>query len=256
MRPPLRPFLLVCLFAASATLAGEPPDSGRFVVHPPSAVADELRELAAGFHRNRMLEALVEGLNARFVLPREIGLRLLQCDAANAWYDPQRYEVLLCLELVGALGAVLRPQFADEAAYTEALAGAFIATALHEVGHALVHVLELPITGREEDAVDQLAAWLLIGAGDANAVLGAAAAYYTEEIAHADQLATEHSLDRQRYFNHVCWVYGAEPDDGGHLISDWQLPPARAEQCEAEYRQLDSSWSRLLQGHLRGVGAP
>jgi 2-keto-4-pentenoate hydratase len=35
-----------------------------------------------------------------------------------------------------------------------------------------VHVLDLPITGREEDVVDQLSAWMLISAGDADAVLG------------------------------------------------------------------------------------
>ena len=35
------------------------------------------------------------------------------------------------------------------------------ALASHELGHALIHVLDLPTTGREEDAVDQLSTYIL-----------------------------------------------------------------------------------------------
>lgn len=36
---------------------------------------------------------------------------------------------------------------------------------LHEVGHALIASYDLPITGSEEDAADQFAAWWLINMG-------------------------------------------------------------------------------------------
>lgn len=125
-------------------------------------------------------------------------------------------------------------------------------TLLHEVGHALVHVLDLPITGREEDVVDQLSAWMLISAGDADAVLGYAATYYTEsgEVGAAD-FAGVHALNEQRYFNLLCWAYGSDPEAAEELTASWELPSERAELCADEYAQMDRAWSRLLGPHLR-----
>ena len=126
----------------------------------------------------------------------------------------------------------------------------------HEVGHALIDVLELPITGREEDAADQLAAWVLIDADEGNAaVIDAATSFYgdgeeTVEVEETD-FADEHGLDRQRYFNMVCWVYGSDPDANSDLVDDGWLPEDRANLCEGEYQQLDRSWGRLLKEYLR-----
>ena len=133
----------------------------------------------------------------------------------------------------------------------DAMSGALLVVVLHEVGHALVDVLDLAVTGREEDAVDQLAAWVLIESGETNALLGAAASYYSEEAPGAPAFADEHSLDSQRYFNLVCWAYGADPGAGADLIEHWELPAERAGRCQAEYRRLDSAWSRLLASHIR-----
>jgi hypothetical protein len=245
-RPMIRVLLLFVALAASTAQAAD----GRFVVREPKVESVELRTLARELRETGTLEELARNLNALFRLPREIGIRLTECGEANAYYDLERYEILLCLELMDGMADVLKPQFETDEDFTNALAGAFIATALHEVGHALVHVLELPITGREEDAVDQLSAWLLIQAGEPDAVLGAAATYYTDFDPDVEDFSGEHSLDRQRYFNHVCWVYGAAPADNEELISVWELPEARANQCEAEYAQLDRSWKRLLREHL------
>src|SRR4029078_13036153 len=48
----------------------------------------------------------------------------------------------------------------------------------HELGHALVDLLNLPVTGKEEDAVDQLATVVLLSSdNDADTVSGLAGAY-------------------------------------------------------------------------------
>jgi hypothetical protein len=249
--------VLLCPSPAQAATATAPirevPAAGQggFVVLKPTVKSRELRKLASELHRNELLEELAKYLNDTFVLPVQVGMRLMQCDESNAYYDPEIREIQMCLELIDGMAEILRPQFEDDEDFTDALAGAFIATALHEVGHALVDVLELPITGREEDAVDQLSAWMLIEAGDSGSVLGAAAAYYTEYDPDEEDFSGEHSLDRQRYFNLVCWVYGSSPDDNEELINDWELPEGRAERCEAEYRLVDRSWKHLLRDHLR-----
>ena len=84
---------------------------------------------------------------------------------------------------------------------------------MHEVGHALVDVLDLPITGREEDAVDQLAAMMLINTGDkgATAALNGVRAIQPGQNAIYDNsdFADEHSLGPQRLFNIACWIYGS-----------------------------------------------
>ena len=82
--------------------------------------------------------------------------------------------------------------------------------------------------------------------------LRTAETYFTaEEEADHETLADEHSLNQQRYFNMVCWVYGSNPDDNEELLEDRELPEARAEQCPDEYALINRSWSSLLANHLR-----
>ena len=247
--------LATIAMALSASLASPAlaADNGRFVVLAPRVSSAEWRDEAREMQDSGALQDMAEALNSIFVLPRNIGLRYAECGEANAYYDPEAREITMCLELTQSMAETLDGQFEDDDSTTEALTGAYLAVVLHEAGHALVDVLEIPITGREEDAVDQLSAWMLIEADDAGSVLGAAASYYSDEDESAsdDDYADEHSLDKQRYFNLVCWAYGSDPDNSEDLIEDWGLPEARAERCADEYAQLDRSWTRLLGEHLR-----
>lgn len=225
--------------------------AGRFVVQAPITETAEGRRDAKDMQDSGLLQDIADALNAVVSLPEDVGLRYAECGEANAYYDSDERHVLMCLELLESMAETIDGQFATEDEAAEAVAGAYLAVALHEAGHAMVDVLELPVTGREEDAVDGLAAWLLIQADDVDSVLGAAASYYTEGEAGDSDFADEHSLDRQRYFNLVCWAYGSDPENSRELIDTWELPEARAEGCAAEYAQLDRSWSRLLRDHLR-----
>ncbi|SDD44465.1 DUF4344 domain-containing metallopeptidase [Aquimonas voraii] len=223
-----------------------------FQVQPPQVESRVLRAEAERLGRMALLENAVAALNAQLRLPRNVSVRLVECGESNAYYDPEAYEIQMCLELMEDMAGVLDGQFEDESVESDALTGAWMGTLLHEVGHALVHVLDLPITGREEDVVDQLSAWMLISAGDADAVLGYAATYYTEsgEVGAAD-FAGVHALNEQRYFNLLCWAYGSDPEAAEELTASWELPSERAELCADEYAQMDRAWSRLLGPHLR-----
>jgi hypothetical protein len=232
-------------------------DRGRFVVKPPQVESSEWRAEARAMQDSGTLQELAAALNEIFVLPRDVGMRYVECGEANAYYDPETFEIQMCLELMQDIADSLDGQYEDDD-LADAAAGAYIATVLHEAGHALVHVLEIPVTGREEDAVDQLAAWILIEADDVDSVLGVAATYYSEdnEAVGDEDYGDEHSLDKQRYFNMVCWAYGSDPDNSDELIEVWELPEARAERCVDEYAQLDRSWTRLLGDHLRDEESP
>lgn len=251
-----RTCLLLALAFSLLTLTPAPvlAASGRFVVLPPTVKSAAMRAEARKMHDSGTLQELAKGLNAIFVLPLDISLRFAECGEANAYYDPSTREISMCLELMGGMAETLDGQFEDEETTANALAGAFLAVVLHEAGHALVDVLEIPITGREEDAVDQLSAWILIEAEDVDSVRGAAATYYIDDDVGDDDFADEHSLNKQRYFNLVCWAYGSDPDNQQDLIESWELPEARAERCVDEYAMLDRSWKRLLKNHLRDEG--
>ncbi len=51
--------------------------------------------------RSRILEMTAEDIGTSFALPKPITLRASQCGEANAFYDPDNDEVLICYELVG-----------------------------------------------------------------------------------------------------------------------------------------------------------
>jgi len=135
------------------------------------------------------------------------------------------------------------------------VASNMVSTFYHELGHAMIDVLGLPVLGREEDAADTLSTLLIHSVWEedsavamvydtANAFLMYAAEAETTgaEIAYWG----EHSLDMQRYYNLVCLFYGANPDERGDIARELELPEDRAERCPEEFLLAEESWGRLL----------
>lgn len=48
----------------------------------------------------------------------------------------------------------------------------------------------------------------------------------------------EHSLDAQRFYNLICWLYGDDEKKYASFVKDGVLPEDRAERCEHEFEQL------------------
>ncbi|MFO1493564.1 MAG: DUF4344 domain-containing metallopeptidase [Lysobacterales bacterium] len=227
--------------------------SAQIQVRPPALESDQYQELAQVLHDSKLLEEFAKAFNESIQLPTRVGVRFAECGEANAFYDPGEQQISMCFELLQSYYETMADQYETEDELNNAVMGAFVLVLFHELGHALVHVLDLPITGREEDAVDQLAAWVMIDDGEGDdAVLSAALSYYVSAEQSEDEIddstyADEHSLDKQRFFNLVCWVYGSNPEKHEDLVGDDFLPEARAQRCPGEYQQIDRSWSRLLQ---------
>jgi hypothetical protein len=243
-----RGWIGVALCGAVVVAAATAGERGLQVARP-ALHGDGGRELAAALEGSGLLDKVSHAVNTRVALPRAVRLRLADCEAPNAWYLPERHEVQLCLQLAERVADLLAGQVEDEEQLLRAVDGSLRFILLHEVGHALVDVLQLAVTGREEDAVDQLAVWLLLEQADgAEAVLSAASVFAGNASGGTD-LAAAHALDAQRYFNMVCWVYGSAPERHAELPADWGLPPERAAGCAEEYRQLRAAWTRLLAAH-------
>lgn len=234
---------------------------GRFVVSHTQPEQDKHAELHQSLKDERILESFAEGLNEFLALPDDVTLTAAECGVVNAFYIPDERRIVLCYEFVEDIIAQAENSELDDAQQENYIAGTLMFILLHEVGHALTHVLELPVTGKEEDAVDQLAAILLIDDSASEAefdenveYVGHAASWFAE-LSEGDYdteaFADEHSLGEQRYYNMMCWIYGAKPEVAQDIVEDGLLPAARAERCPDEYQQIARAWQKLLEPHLR-----
>jgi hypothetical protein len=217
------------------------------------------RDLLRNAH---LLEDLADGVNSSMKLPYDIPLIGKQCDTANAYWSPDAKSVTICYEdAADALGIYTKAGDPDPKA---SAINSEIATFYHETGHMVIDLYDLPVTGREEDVADQLAAYTLLAPGpdgkidpeSVQAVKDFAREFkgYSEQKGgeiDEGQLADVHTLDLARMYNLECWVYGADPKGNADLVSSGALPQGRADGCEDEYAKLSSSWDTLLGPYLK-----
>ena len=125
----------------------------------------------------------------------------------------------------------------------------------HEVGHALIDVLDLPVLGKEEDAVDGFAAVIASHLDLDEVALTAAASFdiqsqMSQEFAMAE-FWDSHSLNEQRMFTIVCLIYGSNPEKHTELLGAVGMPAEEGPRCQQDYVQTARSWSRVLGEYLR-----
>ena len=137
-----------------------------------------------------------------------------------------------------------------------------IFTLFHEAGHMLISEFGLPVLGREEDAVDALSSILLLEADSEEldvALQDAADAWFLSDeskdsaITETDFLDT-HGLDRQRAYQIVCMMTGADPEYFKQFADSIDFPQSRREECAVEYERTKASWFALLEPHYVGDG--
>lgn len=209
----------------------------------------------------RFLERLKDFLSP-FKLPRKLRIKTEGCDGdANAWYEDDA--ITICYEYIEGIWKTA-PAETTAAGVTpvDALVGPIFDTCLHEFAHAIFEILKLPVLGREEDAADQVAAYIALQLGKDEArrqVGGVAYAYMTEaKTASApptlEKYANVHGTSAQRFYNVLCIAYGADRELFGDLVAKGYLPKQRAEDCEDEYKQAAFAFKILIAPHVdRGL---
>jgi len=152
--------------------------------------------------------------------------------------------------LASVLAAVPGAALADRAAFVSANV---ITTLYHELGHAIVHLMELPVLGREEDAADALATLLvhhLHSEDEAGAIIAYAALGFEYAMQQAEGFAPAywgaHSLDGQRQAMIICHFYAAAPETRMNLAVALGMPPEMAETCAWEFYNVETSWGPVL----------
>src|SRR4051812_44409077 len=205
---------------------------------------------------SQALQKIVADLNERIALPYDIGVSFKDCEEPDAFYDNEAHQVTLCYQLIDEYYDLFSRKVKDRSALDDVVHGAVASTLFHEFGHALVDAWQLPITGREEDAVDQFSTLVLVNEtedGERMALHGALAFKHYADLGkgHEQILWDEHSLDEQRFYDTICLIYGHDPEKYTYLVADRTLPAERAEMCREDYTRAAGSWRQLLLPYLK-----
>lgn len=205
------------------------------VTYQPSALAPQIGDW---FATTGVLEAAASLIDHAVALPTRINLVAGDCGRVNAYYDPHTRTVTVCHELIAVIAASF-----DRGDY---LRQVLLYVTMHELGHAVIDVLDLPVVGREEDAADQFATLFFVNTGDLDFVIGVVqAAQFFRRVDGSQAVYWDtHTFGEERYYQLLCMVYGGAPDARDAIAS--ALPPERAAQCPTEYRQVRHGWNRLV----------
>jgi len=239
--------------SAPAKNGSKTDDQGDFIVEHEPVKSAKFAEIDRQIRSEKLLEKAADRLNQSLILPHDITLRSAECNEVNAFYRPEDPSVTVCFELMEHFYDTFRSSGdSSEKAYSK-MFDAVRFVFLHEIGHALIDTYSLPVTGNEEDAADRCSAYINIeelGQDGASAVLAAAEAFQIE-AKHSNnsdrQLADEHLLQSQRFFNSLCMLYGSDPDKYQSIVTQGFLPKERAGRCQFEYTRTRDSWTNLLE---------
>jgi hypothetical protein len=188
-------------------------------------------------------------------LPRLLRVRTKSCGAVNAYYVPAEWAINICYEYFENLETIA-PQTKSPHGYTrdEVIVGGFVDAIFHELGHALFDILNIPVYGREEDAADQLSAFLMLQLGKDVARVTIKGAAYTYLVSKNPRTRTEfsdeHGAPAQRFFNYMCLAYGGEPEGFREYVDRGVLPKARAGGCQHEYLQVRRAFAKTIYPHI------
>jgi hypothetical protein len=144
------------------------------------------------------------------------------------------------------------------------VSGNMLFVLLHELGHAAITRMGLPVLGRMEDAADSFATLMLLRAGSdfSHRVLTAAAQGWFLADRRDQQTGAklafygEHGLNQQRAFQIVCMMVGSDEVKFKDLAEETKLPQARQDTCLGDYSNAAFSWDLLLRPHRRSSELP
>ena len=211
-----------------------------------------LKKVYDRLRQRQVLEQLSAFLSP-LKLPRTLRVRTKACNMVNAFYDPDEWSVNICYEWVEAMEKMAPKQVSPEGfTRQEVIVGGFVQVVLHELGHAVNDIFNLPVLGREEDAADQIAAFIMTQFGKdvaRTAIKGTAYVWLTFSRDRQPAYWDVHSTPGQRFYNFLCIGYGGDPETFKEFVGK-TLPKERLETCEHEYRQIRNAFVKTVLPHV------
>jgi hypothetical protein len=216
----------------------------------------EYRPIYERLKKRHVLEELRAFL-APLQLPKKIAVKIEECNQADHPYQPGE-PVTICYEYVAQLGQLAAKIPADSrtqrgVSREDAVVGAFVQVVLQKMSSAVFDMLDTPVWGREQDAADKLAGFLMLqfGKDPARKLLNGAAYFFeaSDRTWTGSDFSDTRGTEAQRFYNYLCVAYGfdqrvfsdfverqGKPGAGVERIDI--LPTDRAVQCPKEYTNL------------------
>jgi hypothetical protein len=146
----------------------------------------------------------------------------------------------------------------------EFVAGNMLFVLLHEMGHAVITEMQLPVLGREEDAADSFAIINMLNVGNAfshRVLVEAGVGLYLNDLRDKKQgiklaFYDEHGLNKQRAYQIVCLMVGSDPDKFKDIAEETKLPQSRQDSCQGDYGNASWSWAKVLEPYRRTSEQP
>lgn len=247
-------FICCCSFSAFAQQASMEDRGDVKVVWNDYLKDPFFRDFQEGIKRSKILEAIAHDINGYLALPEDVYITFDECQTSNAFYDEHSKKVTICYEMVSYLYELFKTKTKDSAQLREMVINTTLFIFYHEMGHALIDLMDLPVTGKEEDTVDNFSIFLLTDGSrkGAKAVLDGAIAFYLMGESERNiplknlQLWDEHSLDHQRFYHIICMLYGSNPNQHQALIRRKMLPISMSNRCIEDYQKTKKGWLKVL----------
>jgi len=218
-----------------------------------------LQPLYQRLRERQYLEQLKKFLSP-LIIPPGITLKITtkECGTVNSWWSGRQDGLFLCYEWTDYAERVA-PEVPTKNGMTheDAILGAFLQVTFHELGHAMFDIYEVPIFGREEDAADQMAGFILSQFGpDVARRTFPGVVYIWRQLATSDGKWTQddfsdiHGYPLQRAYNYLCMAYGAMPAEFQYVVDNGYLPKERASQCGREFVQIRHAFAKTIYPHI------
>jgi hypothetical protein len=210
-------------------------------------------------------------------LPHPLTLVGLNCqptlNSDSPFYSPVDRALHFCYEWYNdVLAAAPKTPTPQGVTRANVITGMWAGTLLHETGHAMFDMLDVPVFGREEDAADEVAAFIALQFNtDVQRTIIKGFAYFWQMAAQngndpptvndprpsADAIqrclndplcaySDVHGTASQRLYNTLCLGFGGAPDTFKDFVQMGWLPKTRAGDCGREYHQLDFAFRKTI----------
>lgn len=226
-----------------------------------SAIYDDLKQ-------RQILEELQQFLSA-VRLPNKVLVKTEQCDQSERPYQPGG-PVTICYEYIAKLAALATKIPAGGTtprgvSREDATIGAVAQAVLHEISLVVFDQQRIPVWGREDDAADKLAGFLMLQFPDdtAHKLMNGAAFFFeaSDRTWTGSDFSDVKSTEAQRFYNYLCIAYGKDQKAFGDFVQaggqqasggssnafrDDLLPQARAARCPREYADFKLGYDTFI----------
>ena len=206
------------------------------LIEPPRPLIEGLVKIAKAF-------------DTSLRLPRPLVVRFQECGTVNAFYNSARHEIQMCHELFDDLVKLFAGAGMDKKRAAQTAVGTYMFVFLHELGHALVGELALPITGKGEDAADEIATLILAKTPKTQQIALAGATWFelkTKQPQHQNRYWSTHSFDSVRFESILCLLYGADPKALAPVMAKYKVPRGKLGKCARDTPARLAAWKQLL----------